>query len=398
MSNHASATGPTEVTDPAEVTAPASEEVPVNEAERAVPASAGQPPVIEIAGLRKSYGATEVLRGVDLSVARGSITAVLGASGSGKTTLLRLIAGFDEADAGTISIAGRRVDDGRRTVSAQHRGVGYVPQDSALFPHLTVRANVAFGMPRRSRARLPELLALVGLTGYEKRYPHQLSGGQQQRVALARALATEPKVVLMDEPFGALDAALRDTVRSDVARILADSGTTVILVTHDQDEALSLADHVAFLDAGTVTAHGTPRELYDRPPTPQVAAAIGIANILDGEIVGDRVRCAFGELPAPGAARAPGEPAGAQQDRVRPCQVLLRPESLHLRSTPDDDASPATVRQVRYHGHDTLIDLVVDASGDADGLALTARITGRAAPQPGQRVWIATTEAPHVWT
>ena len=142
------------------------------------------------------------------------------------------------------------------------------------------------------------------------------------------------------------------------------------------------------MTSGTVTAHGTPRELYDRPPTPQVAAAIGIANILDGEIVGDRVRCAFGELPAPSAQQ------DRLQDRPRPCQVLLRPESLHLRTTPDEGASPATVRQVRYHGHDTLVDLAVDA----DGLALTARITGRAAPQPGQRVWIATTEAPHVWS
>jgi iron(III) transport system ATP-binding protein len=422
MNNHAPATDPADVRDSAGVTGPADQAERAGQPAPAVPAPAGEPPVIEIAGVRKSYGATEVLRGVDLSVARGSITAVLGASGSGKTTLLRLIAGFDGADAGTISIAGRRVDDGRRTVSAQHRGVGYVPQDSALFPHLTVRANIAFGMPRRSRARLPELIALVGLTGYEKRYPHQLSGGQQQRVALARALATEPKVVLMDEPFGALDAALRDSVRSDVVRILADSGTTVILVTHDQDEALSLADHVAFLDAGTVTAHGTPRELYDCPPTPQVAAAIGIANILDGEIVGDRVRCAFGDLPAPRAAGRPvtagesasGQPASGQPTAgqpatgqsaagqpataPRPCQVLLRPESLDVRTTPDDGARPATVRQVRYHGHDTLIDLAVDASGDADGLALTARITGRAAPQPGQRVWIATTEAPHVWS
>jgi iron(III) transport system ATP-binding protein len=413
MNNHAPSTGsaedtaPAELTDPADVKGPVNVADPAGQASQPGPAHAAEPPVIDVAGLRKSYGATEVLRGVDLSVGPGSITAVLGASGSGKTTLLRLIAGFDEADAGTISIAGRRVDDGRRTVSAQHRGVGYVPQDSALFPHLTVRANIAFGMPRRSRARLPELIALVGLTGYEKRYPHQLSGGQQQRVALARALATEPKVVLMDEPFGALDAALRDTVRSDVARILADSGTTVILVTHDQDEALSLADHVAFLDSGTVTAHGTPRELYDRPPTPQVAAAIGIANILDGEIVGDRVRCAFGDLPAPGAAGRPvtagesaaGHPAtGHPATAPRPCQVLLRPESLDLRTTPDGGARPATVRQVRYHGHDTLIDLAVDASGDADGLALTARITGRAAPQPGQRVWIATTEAPHVWS
>ena len=354
--------------------------------ERAVLLPAEEPYAIEIAGLRKAYAATEVLRGVDLSVRHGSITAVLGASGSGKTTLLRLIAGFDQATAGTISIAGLPVDDGRRAVSPRHRGVGYVPQDSALFPHLTVRANIAFGMPRHRRSRLPDLIGMVGLTGYEKRYPHQLSGGQQQRVALARALATEPQVVLLDEPFGALDAALRDSVRSDVARILADSGTTAILVTHDQDEALSLADHIAFLDAGRLTAHETPRKLYDCPPTPQVAAAIGVANILDGEVVGDRVHCALGDLPAP---QALGEPLAGR----RSCQVLLRPESLLLSTTPQADASAATVRQVRYHGHDTLVDL----ASDGHSLTLTARTTAREAPQPGQRVWVTTTGIPHVW-
>jgi iron(III) transport system ATP-binding protein len=354
--------------------------------ERTSPPS-GDRPAIEIVGLRKAYGLTEVLRGVDLSVASGSITAVLGASGSGKTTLLRLIAGFDGADAGSISIAGRRVDDGHRTVSPQHRGVGYVPQDSALFPHLTVRANIAFGMPRRHRSRLPELISMVGMDGYEKRYPHQLSGGQQQRVALARALASEPQVVLLDEPFGALDAALRDTVRGDVARILADSGTTAVLVTHDQDEALSLAHRIAYLEAGQITAHGTPRELYDCPPTPQIAAAIGLANILNGELAGDQVHCALGVLRA---SQAAGDPAAAPG----PCQVLLRPESLRLSTDPEVDGTPAIVLQVRYHGHDTLVDL----AADPDGLALTARIAGQAAPQPGQRVWITTTETPHIWT
>jgi iron(III) transport system ATP-binding protein len=352
--------------------------------ERSSPPTGGRP-AIEIAGLRKAYGATGVLRGVDLSVAAGGVTAVLGASGSGKTTLLRLIAGFDGADAGTITIAGRRVDDGRRTMSPRHRGVGYVPQDSALFPHLTVRGNIAFGMPRRHRSRLPELISLVGMDGYDKRYPHQLSGGQQQRVALARALASEPQVVLMDEPFGALDAGLRDTLSGDVIRILAESGTTAILVTHDQDEALSLATRIAYLDTGQITAHGTPRELYDRPPTPQIAAAIGIANILDGEIDGMSVRCGLGTLPAPQTA----EPTRA----TRPCQVLLRPEDLRLDAAPGPDGSPATVRLVRYHGHDALVDL----AGEADGLTLTARVAGQAAPQPGQRVWITTTSTPHTW-
>jgi iron(III) transport system ATP-binding protein len=347
----------------------------------------GDRPAIEIAGLRKVYGPTAVLRGVDLSVDSGTITAVLGASGSGKTTLLRLIAGFDGADAGSISIAGRRVDDGRRTVSPQHRGVGYVPQDCALFPHLTVQGNIAFGMRQGSRSRLPELISLVGMGGYEKRYPHQLSGGQQQRVALARALASEPQVVLLDEPFGALDAALRDTVRGDVARILADSGTTAVLVTHDQDEALSLADRIAYLEAGQVTAHGTPRELYDCPPTPKIATAIGLANILAGEIAGKSVHCALGILSAP---RTAGEP----EEAPRPCQVLLRPEDLRLSTTPEADGSPATVLLIRYHGHDTLVDLACDA----DGLALTARIAGRGVPRPGQRVWITPTGSPHIWT
>jgi iron(III) transport system ATP-binding protein len=353
---------------------------------RTVPPPVARQPAIEIAGLRKAYGTTEVLRGVDLSVASGSITAVLGASGSGKTTLLRLIAGFDGTDAGSISIAGRRVDDGRRTVSPQHRGVGYVPQDAALFPHLTVRGNIAFGMPRRHRSRMPELISLVGMNGYEKRYPHQLSGGQQQRVALARALASEPQVVLLDEPFAALDAALRDTVRGDVARILADSGTTAVLVTHDQDEALSLAHRIAYLDAGRITAHGTPRELYDRPPTPQIAAAIGTANILTGEIAGESVRCALGTLHAGPTASGP---AGAP----RPCQVLLRPENLRLSTDPEAGGSPATVLQVRYHGHDTLVDLRYST----EDLALTARIAGQDAPQPGQHVWITATGTPHIW-
>ena len=351
-------------------------------------ALAGDRPAIEITGLRKAYGATEVLRGVDLSVAAGGVTAVLGASGSGKTTLLRLVAGFDGADAGSVSIAGRRVDDGRRRVSPQHRGVGYVPQDSALFPHLTVRGNIAFGMPRRRRGRLPGLISLVGMSGYEKRYPHQLSGGQQQRVALARALATEPSIVLMDEPFGSLDATLRDTVRADVTRILADAGTTVILVTHDQDEALSLADHIAYLDAGQITACGTPRELYDHPPTPRIAAVIGTANILHGELTGDRVRCALGTLPASQAVSS--EPGAGPVA----CRVLLRPENLQLGSRQTGGSCPATVIQVRYHGHDTLVDLV-SHPGD---LALTARVTTQSALEPGQHVWVTITGTPHVWT
>jgi iron(III) transport system ATP-binding protein len=339
---------------------------------------------IEIRGLSKAYGATPVLRSVDLDVPEASITAVLGASGSGKTTLLRVIAGFEDADAGRVTIGGQLVDDGHRTVRPQHRGVGYVPQDAALFPHLTVAANIGFGVPRGQRAGLGDLIELVGLTGYERRYPHQLSGGQQQRVALARAFAIRPRVVLLDEPFGALDAALRESVRAEVIGILAQTATTTVLVTHDQDEALSVADHIALLDDGAVLAHGRPSELYDHPPTPQIATAIGTANILTGHISGGGVECALGRFAIDGAPA----PAGSE------CRVMVRPEQLEVSPQPGDGRTAATVVRLRYHGHDTLIDL---AARDGREPEFVARVTGNTTLTPGQPVWLSTLSAPHLW-
>jgi iron(III) transport system ATP-binding protein len=361
-------------------------------------------PTIEIRALTKAYGSTPVLRSVSLDVRAGSITAILGASGSGKTTLLRLIAGFDHADSGRIDIAGQTVDDGHRTVPPQHRGVGYVPQDAALFPHLTVAGNVAFGLRRRERARLPQLLEMVGLTGFERRYPYQLSGGQQQRVALARALAIRPRVVLLDEPFSSLDAALRETVRSEVIEILAKTGTTTVLVTHDQDEALSLADRLAIVDAGEICAYGTPSDLYRRPPSPIIAAAIGTANVLAGQRHGAAVSCCLGTLPADG--RDPGAVGDG------PCQLLLRPEQLRLETAPDPARARAVVGHVSYHGHDTLISISVTTpaalhpddptgaparSGLPANPVLSARIAGPTPLQPGQTVWVSVVGAPHVW-
>jgi iron(III) transport system ATP-binding protein len=235
---------------------------------------------ISLTGVTKRFGDATVLDGLDLEVPAGEITAVLGASGSGKTTLLRLIAGFERVDAGTLRVAGRVVDDGRHVLAARHRGVGYVPQEGALFPHLTVRGNIAFGLRRNAQQSVQKLLALIGLSNLEERYPHELSGGQQQRVALARALAVAPALVLLDEPFGALDASLRGELRKDVARILAETGTTAVLVTHDQDEALALASQIALLADGVVTARAAPRVLYHNPPNPAAAAAIGQANLL----------------------------------------------------------------------------------------------------------------------
>jgi iron(III) transport system ATP-binding protein len=309
---------------------------------------------------------------------------VLGASGSGKTTLLRVIAGFESADSGRVTVGGQVVDDGARTVRPQRRGVGYVPQEAALFPHLSVAANIGFGVRRPKRGALAELIELVGLTGFEKRYPHELSGGQQQRVALARALAIEPRVVLLDEPFGSLDAALRESVRAEVMAILAETKTTAVLVTHDQDEALSLADHIALLDGGHIIAHGNPQELYERPPTPEIAAAIGTANVLPGVVDTGRVRYALGEFAFDGGRSEAGE-----------CRVLLRPEQVLIDANGAGAGVAATIVRVRYHGHDTLVDLTGDT---ADESTLVARVTGETAFEAGQRVRLAVSATPHVWT
>src|SRR5581483_7713064 len=209
---------------------------------------------VEVEGLVKGYARQPVLTGLSVTVREGSFTAILGGSGSGKTTLLRVIAGFERVDAGVVRIGGQVVDDGRTRVPPQRRRIGYVPQDGALFPHLTVLGNVTFGLRREQRGdgRVERTLEMVGIQSLGQRYPHQLSGGQQQRVALARALVIEPAVVLLDEPFSSLDASLRASVRSEVRDVLREACTTTILVTHDQDEALSLADHVAVLRDGVI--------------------------------------------------------------------------------------------------------------------------------------------------
>ncbi len=341
---------------------------------------------IELRTAAKSFDATAVLADVDLTVAVGSLTAVLGASGSGKTTLLRLIAGFERLDSGTISIGDRVVDDGRRTVAPQHRSVGYVPQEGALFPHLTVISNIAFGLSRRDRASAERLLELTGLTELRKRYPHQLSGGQQQRVALARALAIGPQVVLLDEPFSALDASLRGDLRRDVARILRETRTTAILVTHDQDEALALADQVALLADGRVRACAAPRALYREPPDAVTATAIGEANLLPADTSADVARCALGAIPIRRNGVVP--PDG-------PSRLLIRPEQLVLHREAIDHAASAIVFEIQYHGHDALARVRLEGNG---GHALVARVPGALDLSPGDQVWIGVVGPGIVWS
>ncbi|MFC4265049.1 ABC transporter ATP-binding protein [Arthrobacter cryoconiti] len=277
---------------------------------------------MQVTGARKSFGGTEVLKGVDLTVAQGRTTAIVGASGSGKTTLLRLIAGFEAADAGSIFLDGTEVAGPGKWVPAHKRSVGYVAQDGALFPHLSVGQNIAFGLPERGRAantRVGELLEMVSMDhSYAKRRPSQLSGGQQQRVALARALARRPELMLLDEPFSALDAGLRVATRRTVSKTLTDAGVTTILVTHDQAEALSFADQVAVMRDGRLAQIGSPFVVYTRPSDRATAEFLGDAVILEAWMEGSLALCSLGGIPV---RRPP------VQGRVH---LMLRPEQIRI--------------------------------------------------------------------
>src|SRR5918992_3496603 len=237
--------------------------------------------MIELDRVTKRYGALEAVSDASLAVTRGEFLAVLGPSGCGKTTMLRLIAGFEEPDSGTVAVDGRTVCGGGAWVPPERRQVGMVFQDYALFPHLSVADNVGYGLPRSGRGdRVREVLDLVGLAGLEQRRPHELSGGQQQRVALARALAPQPSTVLLDEPWSNIDPLRRGAMRDDIARILRSAGVTVVLVTHDQEEAFSLADRIALMDAGRVVQVGTPEDMYYRPASRRVAEFVGATNFV----------------------------------------------------------------------------------------------------------------------
>jgi iron(III) transport system ATP-binding protein len=326
---------------------------------------------LTIRQVTKSFGPVQALTGVDLHVPADSLTAVLGPSGCGKTTLLRLIAGFAAPDAGTISFGDQQVAGPGGTVPPQRRRVGYVPQEGALFPHLDVAANITFGLPRRARRaqqRLHDLLDLVELDRrIATRYPHELSGGQQQRVALARALAPQPSIVLLDEPFSSLDAALRLGTARAVAQALRAAHATAVLVTHDQDEGLSLADQVAVMRDGRIIQTGTPDTIYTKPADPAVATFVGAAVLLPADVTGQAATCVLGTLTVP-----PGSIQGA-------AQLLIRPEQIRLSA---DHGVPARVGDVTYYGHDATVQLHLEPGGTE----VVARIMGTRTPSPGSPV------------
>jgi iron(III) transport system ATP-binding protein len=329
-----------------------------------------------VAGLGKSYGGRKVLDDVSLDVRSGALVAILGASGSGKTTLLRVICGFERADTGSIVIDGLTMSGPGVHVPPDRRKIGYVAQDGALFPHLTVADNILFGLPRserKPRTRLAELLDMVGLPiGFAERSPQQLSGGEQQRVALARALAPKPRLVLLDEPFSALDAALRADTRQVVAAALSAAGATALLVTHDQPEALSMGDPVAVLRHGHLVQVANPRALYHVPNDADLAGFVGEAVIMRGIAREGRVVCALGNLPL-----GPNMPVGE-------VDVLIRPEQIRLVPFRYGAGVWAKVEDVKFFGPDAAVRLTALQEGAT--LSFTARVVGHRAPQPQDEV------------
>jgi sulfate transport system ATP-binding protein len=322
-----------------------------------VSALAGESHSIVVKGLNKHYGAYHALRDIDLTIPSGSLTALLGPSGSGKSTLLRAIAGLEVPESGTVRIAGADVTH----VPPQQREIGFVFQHYAAFKHLNVRDNVGFGpsIRKQSKAeiarRVDELLEIVGLSGYQERYPSQLSGGQRQRMALARALAVHPKVLLLDEPFGALDAKVREDLRNWLRSLQAETGVTTVLVTHDQEEALDVADRIAVLSEGRIEQWGSPKEVYETPASDFVMSFLGPTAVLRGR--------------------------------------LVRPHDLVLSHDPVDDAIEVTVSRVVHLGFEVRVEL-----RDGDQHELSAQTTrGEAARLDlavGQRVFVRTGQAP----
>jgi len=351
----------------------------------APPDTADPPPRLEACGLTRRLGGRSVVEGVSLRIAAGQVTCLLGPSGCGKSTTLRLIAGVDRQDAGTIAVDGRVVADAARHLPPERRGIGLMFQDFALFPHLSVGANVAFGLRgglRARRARVEGLLARVDLAGFAAAYPHELSGGEQQRVALVRALAPRPAILLMDEPFSGLDNRLRDEIRDATLALLKEEGTAVLLVSHEPDEAMRMADEIALMRAGRIVQRGAPCDVYNAPVDLAAAAFFSDVNVVRGVSRGALADTPFGRFPTPGHAD------GAAVD------IVIRPQHMGIDfdrrgrgplPTPSDGvAARARVERARFMGRESLVEFVCEA----DGTRLRATVPSVFLPRPGTALWL----------
>ncbi|RMD48385.1 MAG: ABC transporter ATP-binding protein [Alphaproteobacteria bacterium] len=343
------------------------------------------PPRLEVRDLVRRFDGRTAVDHVSFSVAAGQICCLLGPSGCGKSTTLRMIAGVERPDAGEIRIDGRMVEGPGVHVPPEKRSVGMMFQDFALFPHLNVAQNIAFGLrgPRAERrARVEELLERVGLAGFGDKFPHELSGGEQQRVALARALAPRPRIMLMDEPFSGLDSRLRDEVRDATLGVLRAEGAAVVLVTHEPDEAMRMADEILLMRAGRIVQRGAPYNIYNNPVDREAAAFFSDVNVIRGRVRGALVATPFGEFLTPGLAD------GTE------VEIIVRPQHLRLDfdrggkgpapSREHGVAARGIVERARFVGNQSLVDFRMEA----DGSRLRASVPAVFLPRPGTPMWI----------
>jgi iron(III) transport system ATP-binding protein len=331
---------------------------------------------VEVSRISRSFGLTRAVDDVTLEVRTGEIFGVLGPSGCGKTTLLRLIAGFERPQTGTVTVGGTLVAGDGTWVPPERRRIGMVFQDYALFPHLTVERNVGFGVPSGSGADTQRALELVGLQHKADRHPHELSGGERQRVALARALAPGPEVILLDEPFSSLDAALRADLRREVELILRNAGASAILVTHDQEEALTLADRLALMRDGRIVQVGAPEDVYAQPAERWAAQFVGEVNVLPGVLRGDSVHTEVGSFDL-------ASPAGGKEHAS--VHIAVRPEQLEFRAGREPNAE---VVEREFRGHDVLYRL-----RHAAGRTLLVQLPSLELYEPGQEVFVRPAES-----
>ena len=340
---------------------------------------------LTIEGLTRRFGGRAVVSDVSLRVLPGQVTCLLGPSGCGKSTTLRMIAGVDKPDAGRVLVDGALLCDPQVHVPPEQRQIGLMFQDFALFPHLSVAANVAFGLtgPKQAQmARARDLLDRVQLGSFAEAYPHQLSGGEQQRVALARALAARPKVFLMDEPFSGLDDRLRDGIRDETLDILKEENTSVVLVTHDPEEAMRMADEIALMRDGRIVQSGAPYNIYNTPVDKEAAAFFSDINVIRGRVDGALTSTPFGEFLAPGFAD------GTE------LEIVIRPQHLRIDFDRDgrgpnptpEDGTPArgSVVRSRFMGNESLVEFRLDH----DGSRLTASVPSVFLPKPGTALWL----------